>query len=267
MKLILVVLLLALNLQTRAMSFDEIKLKAKDVIEKIVGSELVQKIFGKSKEVESLVMPEIPKIIADSKALDIYHQKADEVVFDKKKMEEYNVSYVHELITATREVPANRDEIGKWYNTLYQGATREGIYRALVLDEYYRRLENYEELASPKVRAFTIAFMDKYINKQVTEDKISDLNLYSLKRIITEDALDIADTYILSNKKEDFLVWYAMFSAQMGADYPIWENRLRASTNSKQHLAWAQKMPLQFVKSELILKLHLVYNHLQKLKD
>lgn len=263
MKRLLIALFLLVSLQTHAISFDEIGAKIKPFVEKILGADFAKKIFGED-TTESLVLPVIPKINKDTKNTEIYNQKSDTEVFSKEKMEKYNVSYVQELVQAIREVPANRDEIGKWYNTLYQGATREGIYRALVLDEYYRRLENYEDQSSKASREFTISFMDKFIGKSVTMEKLQDLNIYSIKRIVTEDALDIADTFLLSNNKEDFYTWYAIFSAQIAKDYPIWDNRLRASANSKQHLAWAKKMPLQFVKSEIILKLHILFNHLQK---
>lgn len=266
MKKILTALLLTMSLQSQAISLSEIGDKIKPLVEKVLGKDFTNKLFGNS-EVETLVLPAIPKISKDTKSLDVYNQKSDEKIFDAKKMEKYNVSYVQELVGAVREVPANRDDIGKWYNTLHQGATREGIYRALVLDEYYRRLENYPDEASKAVKNFTIEFMDKYIGKKVTEEKLAGINLYSMKRIVVEDALDIADMYILGNKKEDFYTWYAILSAELATRYPIWENRLRASSNSKQHLGWAKKMPLQFVKSELILKLHIVYNNLQKRND
>lgn len=263
MKRLLITLFLLVNMQTHALSLDEIGSKIKPLFEKVLGQDFMNKLFGENTN-ETLVIPAIPKINKDTKNTEIYNQKSDAEVFSKEKMEQYNISYVQELVQAIREVPANRDDVGKWYNTLYQGATREGIYRALVLDDYYRRLENYEDESSKSAREFTISFMSKYIGKDVTIEKLQDLNIYSIKRIVTEDALDIADTFIFANQKEDFYTWYAIFSAQLAKDYPIWNNRLRSSTNSKQHLAWAKKMPLQFVKSEIILKLHMLYNNLQK---
>lgn len=260
MKNLFFMILFLFAVETHASSLSD---QVRPYIVKFLGEDIANKIFPQ--EEVGLALPAIPKINNDTKNLDVYKNLEKEVTnIDAKKMEQYNVTFINDVIEATREAKANRDEIAKWYNTLYQGATREGVYRAMVLDEYYRRLENYNDEPSKAVKEFTIKFMDRFIGKEVTEESLNTLNTYSIKRIITEDALDISDSYIFANKKDDFLTWYAVFSSELAKNYPIWTNKLRADTNPNRHLAWAQKMPTQFVKSEIILKLHILYNNLQK---
>lgn len=243
---------------------NELKGTLKSLTVKLIGEEYASKIFGK--EDSEMELPAIPKIISDATSTDIYKKKKDKVTLNltEEQINEYNVSYINELIMATREVKANRDELGKWFNTLSQGATREGVYRAMVLDDYYRRLENYNDSPSRALVDFAISFMSRYVNQKVSEKTLASLNLYSIKRLVTEKALDIADTYLISDRDEDFYAWYAVLSADLAKNYPIWTNKLRSQTDPSSHLSWAKRVPNQYVKSEIIIKMHMLFNNLQK---
>jgi len=263
-KNILIALAILLSVNSHALDMDEIKMTLKNITVKVIGKDFAAKFFGD--ESPSMDLPAILKIVADATSTEIYKKKKEKVTLNltEEQKSEYNVSYINELIMATREVKANRDELGKWYNTLSQGATREGVYRAMVLDDYYRRLENYNDSPSRAVVDFAIPFMDRYVNQKVSEKTLAALNLYSIKRLITEKALDIADTYLVEDKDEDFYRWYSVLSSDLAKNYPIWSNKLRAQVNPQAHLAWAKKVPNQYVKSEIIIKMHTLFNNLQK---
>jgi len=230
-------------------------------VEKFLGTDIANKIWGAK---DNVVLPTIPKIVNDTTSTDVYSKKKDPKanLFTGEKKEGYDYSFVSEVVQATREVKANRNEIAKWMGTLSQGATREGVYRALVLDSYYARLENYSDPLSPSAQKFAITFMKKFIGKDVTADKIKDLNVYTIKRIMTERALDIIDIF-LSKNEEDLYSWYGVLSRDL-AEFKIWKSKIRGNNKATLHKRWAKKMPVQFIKSEVIIKIHKLMNKLQK---
>ncbi|RZF22867.1 hypothetical protein DAY19_03580 [Halobacteriovorax vibrionivorans] len=229
-------------------------------VEKNISSELADKIWGAKDEV---TLPEIPTIKKDAKDLSVYNKKKYNSPFSKEKMSQYNLSYINELIKATRGLEANRNELSKWYSTLEQGGTREGVYRSLVLSPYYQRLENYKEQTSEVAKDFTVSFFGTYLNNDLEKAKLSSLNIYSIKRITTEKSLEVMEA-LLGQSQENFSRWYAVLSADLAKNYPIWSSKLRSTKESGVHFRWAMKMTPDIVKSELILKLHLLFNHLQK---
>jgi hypothetical protein len=68
------------------------------------------------------------------------------------------------------------------------------------------------------------------------------------------------------NNLDDLYKWYAVFSFELAKDYgPILKNQLRQDQRFDYHLIWAKNMPIQHIKSEFIIKLHMVMNGLQLL--
>lgn len=231
------------------------------MVEKYLGLDIATKIWGKKEE--GIKLPKIPELVKDTKSMGVYNKEKETITYPEDQMLQYNAAFIYELIESTREVKGNRDELSRWMGTLSQGATREGVYRAMVLDTYYARLENYDSQLSESAANFAIQFMDKFTGKKVEAEKLYSLNIYSIKRIVTERALEVLDIYLSSNKS-DFYDWYAVFSKDLAEQYPIWENKLRSSKSSKNHKQWAKRVPVQFVKSEVIIKLHKLFNNLQK---
>jgi len=82
-------------------------------------------------------------------------------------------------------------------------------------------------------------------------------------RITTERCLEIIDQYIDSNK-DDLYSWYAVFSGELANKYPaVWKNKLRKTTKMTHHKKWAATVPDQHIKSEVIIKVHKVFNSLK----
>lgn len=229
-------------------------------VEKNLSTDLADKIWGKRDEVD---LPAIPVVKKDAKDLSVYNKKKYQLPFSKEKMSQYNLSYINELIKATRGLEANRNELSKWYGTLEQGGTREGVYRSLVLSPYYQRLENYKQETSESAKNFTVSFFNKYLNNELAKEKLSPLNIYSVKRITAEKSLEVMEA-LLNKNQESFSKWFAVFSSELATAYPIWNSKLRSTKESGVHYRWAMKMTPDIVKSEFILKLHLLFNHLQK---
>ncbi|MCK5074076.1 MAG: hypothetical protein KAQ98_11670, partial [Bacteriovoracaceae bacterium] len=145
-----------------------------------------------------------------------------------------------------------------------QGALREGIYRALVLDKTYRSFEHYlNKRQSLGVFDFTVHFMKSYIGEDVDIESLKELSFHSVKRIITEKALLMVDE--LCKNEDNLYDWYAVFSSELAKEWPdVWRVKIRKSISRERHRNWANTVTEQYLKSEVIVKLHRIYNHLQK---
>src|SRR5690606_21927792 len=97
----------------------------------------------------------------------------------------------------------------------------------------------------------------------LSKENLGNLNIFSLKRLVVDRALDMVDS--LSSKPEDVYRWYSLLSFQLARDYAsLWKNQLRKNPEVLVHYQWAQQVPLQHLKSEVIIKLHMVFNHLSQ---
>ena len=185
----------------------------------------------------------------------------DKLPLEKKR--QYDFNFVQELFLATRKTEAKDEDIANWMNTLDQGGSREGIYQALVLDEVYFSLESMEEKPSDKLINFYINFSKKYLNQSLKPESIMKLNLFSLKRVLAEKSLDLLEHFEMKDL-DSMYRWYANFSSDVSANYStVMTSEVRKNTSAKAHYQWAKEMPIQHLKSEFIIKLHLVMNNLQ----
>jgi hypothetical protein len=148
-------------------------------------------------------------------------------------------------------------------NVFSQGATQEGVYRAMVLDQIYAGLENFPNPVNEEVVDFTIWYMKKFNDREYPREKIEGINFFSIKRIITEKSLETLDG-LAAREADDFYRWYAVFSGELSRKYPsAFRNELRSNPVMSRHEAWAKGSPEQLIKAEMIIKLHLVFNFIQ----
>lgn len=176
-------------------------------------------------------------------------------------VQKLNYNFIKDLFQAVSFHNPTDQEIGKWFNTLEQGGSREGIYRAMVLDQNYAKLENEHHPSSPNIIKFTVWYMDKFLGQKTSTESIGALNRFSLKRIVTEKSLELFDE--LKKKPEDFYNWYAVVSSELGKTYPTGvKGKMAKETSKVRQKNWAKEMPEQHLKSELILKIHQIYNSL-----
>lgn len=214
-----------------------------------------------------MVLPPIPKIHQDAKSTDIYQTSVaiEKNDYDRDKnisaseKEKYNYLFVNEVFKVTRQTRPDSNELTSWMNALSQGATREGIYRSIVLDNTYLGLENFNYPVNDGVVKFSIKYMNKFFSLAISESKIRDWNFYSLKKEFAEKTLEIVDAY---QQQKDIYAWYSIFSSDVATGFNkcFIANTLRANVSPEAHYDWAKQVSLQQLKGELVIKVHIVYN-------
>lgn len=241
-------------------AIEKFKEKWRPSIEKLIGESWANKILGE----KDIGLPPIPIIRQDAKNVirDI-PEKSNIKNLTPALEQQYNQAYVEEVYKASRRVDAPEGEVMKFLNVLGQGGTREGVYRAIVLDRAYADLENQNISPSERVRSFVKDYMNKYLSLDVSEDSLKKLNFYSIKKITVEKTLELIDAFLQEGKEEDLFSWYSILSSDFATHYPdAIKGKLRSITDKKIHKKWATSVPYQHLKSEAIVKLHLVMNSL-----
>ncbi|MCY4523776.1 MAG: hypothetical protein OXB84_03445 [Halobacteriovoraceae bacterium] len=202
-----------------------------------------------------VVLPPIPEI--SKKILDV----KESVSLNPKKERRYNLAYIREIHSVVRHQKIDEEILSRWINVMDQGGSREGIYRALISDDVYASLEGKENTLDEKVTSFTIDYTSRFLSKGIKEDILQKTAFYILKRLIVERTLEIIDSF---EHREHLERWYAVFSGEMAEKYPQAFGRgIRRITEKRVHLKWANFITRQHIKSEIIVKLHLIYNFLQ----
>jgi hypothetical protein len=235
-------------------------------IARFLGTEFTNKLLGKPPEIKlpdpnNIAMPKIPVIKDDARSGDIYNKKADKIILKPEEEEKYHFTFLAELYEVTRQSPPTQDEFGKMMTVLSQGGSREGVYHALVLDSTYAQLESIDKPVKQPATEFAIYFFRTYINKKIVPESIKAMNIYTLKRLVAEKAIDIVDAF--GDNRDDLEKWYAILSGDLAVRFPQhWNNDLRKNTSKAVHKKWASKAPLQHIKSEVLIKMHTVFNSL-----
>lgn len=252
------------------------KASLRSFITNIAGVEWSTKLLGPQEQnpeetVAEVLMPKIPQVVKKSTDVGSYTKKTkDQTEYDRlpaERKRQFDYNFIQELFRVTRKTEAKDEDLSNWLNTLDQGGSREGIYQALVLDEVYSAMENMDEKPSKKLVEFYIQNSQKYLNQGLKTESLMSLNLYSLKRILTEKGLDLMEHYEVQDL-DPLYRWYANFSADLGKDYSAYlGSEVRKNASAKYHYEWAKNMPVQHLKSEFIIKLHTVMNGLQTVPD
>lgn len=269
MKPSLVAILLILNIQ--AANAESLKEKVssflRPLVSEYIGEDKARAWFGESDE--HIKMPEIPSVEKRPNSVDDFataDPRLAKIPADKKQ--KYNYIYIKELFLVTRNMDGTKNEISKLMNVMGQGGSREGIYRGLVLGQAYRGLENMENPVNDSVIKFSLDYLPKFVSSNVTKEKLEKFNFYSLKRLATEKTLEILDELIKldkNNNTSEAYDWYAIFSTDLATQYPeIWQSDIRKSVSKLTQRGWAEGVPTEFLKSEVIVKLHKVFNFLNR---
>lgn len=227
---------------------------------KILGEEWTVKIVGPAPVIEppAMAMPPLPTISDDARSTEVYNKKADPITLKPEIEQKFNYAYLREVYEATRQAKPTDEEVNQFMNVLAQGGTREGIYRSLVLDATYAGMENWDKPVKSATADFAVYFYAKYLGKKINKKSFEGWSVYSLKRLVTEKTLDMLDAF---KDREHLERWYAIMSADLAVKFPtIWSNNLRKNGKAEDHKAWASKVPLQHIKSEVIIKMHTAFN-------
>jgi hypothetical protein len=237
----------------------EWKDKLRPYLTQYLGEERTNKLIGTP--AAELELPAIPKLVNDARSTEVFDQKDEGKKMDAAQEEKYNLAFVQEIYEVTRITQANDNDVSKWMNTMSQGATREGIYRAMVLDDVYAGLENYGEGVSQGAVEFTTYFLERFVSQSINPESISKMNLFNLKRVVAEKALEIVDVF---SNADELYRWYGVLSGELAAKHgTIFQNPLRSDKSMMRHYNWAKEVPRQHLKSEVVIKIHAIYNHLK----
>ena len=264
MKLIFALIFCIFTFNVHALDVSALKKKVAPVLSKVVGSEKADELLGINRN--EIKLPKIPDVKSDSKSVAGYGWKDKKgTKYDSLSKEErlgFELSYIEEVYQATRRVDPSESEKGKWLNTADQGSTREGIYRALVLDNYYARLESEVDPPKTELLRFTDKFMGKFLGQDVDTETIKDMNYFTIKRIVTEKSLEMIDA--LKNNPAELEDWYAILSSDLASEFgqKVFSKKMRAHASPIVHKTWANRNKVDHLKSEVIIKLHKVFNSL-----
>lgn len=241
---------------------DDLKKSLRPHLIKILGEETTTKILGPSSD--KVTLPKIPKVIENAKdSTSIGGKAKSQVKFEEKESQRYNYFYVKEVIKVTQQREATDSEVSKWMNVLGQNGSRSGVYRASVLDRYYSRLENEDYKSNESVISFTLYFIEKYLDKSISRKTLEGANFYTIKRSITEKALEVMEEFF-KMPGDELYDWYGVLSQDFAENHPdAMDNKVRKMTSAYEHKRWAKGVPDQYLRSELIIKLHRVFNSLQ----
>jgi hypothetical protein len=240
---------------------DKVKAFARPWIVKFFGDEKANAWLGEDES--EIHLPALPKLTSNAAAVTDSSEIKDVVVtFTKEESNRYDINFIREIYEATRQIRADDNDINKWMNVLTQGGSREGVYRALVLDQTYAGLENLDEKSNDSVASYADEFLGTYINVTIGKEKLANANFYSVKRIVAEKALEMFDQLRATNQSELY-DWYAVLSSELATKFGSeWQNDLRKDQSKTRHRRWAQSLPEQYIKSELLIKLHGAFNSL-----
>ena len=249
----------------KALNWQDIKQSVRPFVVKTFGKEKARNWLG-SKAAE-VTLPPIPQVTEQATSTELYagskKEKEAHRKMDGEKEKQYNYAFINDLYESVINEKPNRDDVARWMNAMGQGASREGVYRGLVLGKTYKGMENYTDNANQKVAKFVEKYSEKFLNRPIKAKELQQTNFFKVKRLTAERTLEVLDA--LMKKDDHFERWYAVFSGEMAKKFSsIWDNKIRRDDSEKKHLQWAKKVPVQHVKSEVIIKLHRAMNSLME---
>ena len=273
-KIIFVILLMSFN--SYGFDFDSYLDRAKSIVNDLA-TQVAESTSSKTEgdaEVETskgkkIKMPKLPEVVKDAKNLDVYNKdgkiyKQGSVYNNLEPAHKirYQTAFVQELYLVINGTEGDKDQILSSLNTLERGGSREGVYRSIVLSNNYSELENFTIAPSEKLIEFSVYFGKKYLGKNYGKTLLAKLNLYSIKRVIVENTLELIEAFPVDG--EDLYSWYSILSSDLSQKFPkLWSGKTRTNPSVNYHYKWAQTVPFQHIKSELIIKIHKVMNSLQ----
>lgn len=264
---------LLLFVNAHAIDLDKYKEKVRSHMQKMLGTDTTNKLLGEKPQEKpeyNLKMPNIPEFEKSAtdmgslnKNLPIYFQGDKFNNLSKEEKRPYRIAFIKELYQVTTQSEGKEEDIINALNALEQGGDREGVYRGIVLGRVYGSMESFVQAPSDNLLNFVNEYAAMFLKKGYSVDSMRKLSLYSLKRIITEQTLELID--VLAPEKEDIYNWYGIFSAFLARKYPdYWANNVRAKKSDTWHYEWCKNVPFQQIKSEVIIKLHKVMNNLDE---
>lgn len=235
----------------------------------LLGENLADSILGAppvvEPEVKEINLPPIPKVEKDATSLksNIQEENINRKKISQDKMTDLNVFFIRELYKEVKGVEVDQKSLSNWINVLEQGGTREGVYRALINDVEFLKLGEKSAPLTNNSIEFVEHFSKTYLNLGYSKETLEKVNFFRLKSDLTDKTLEVMDAF--SGRFNELYDWYAVLSADLAAKYPqAFKFETRKNTSKEFHRGWAANVPIQMIKSEVIIKLQQVLNQLNK---
>jgi hypothetical protein len=173
----------------------------------------------------------------------------------------YDGLFIDEAFKIIKNRPASHLEREQWVNVFSQGGAREGLFRAITLDQEYfelEEIENYFERASQeKILRYYQTFLGRSYDIKQTEN----ISKMKFKKMMIERFLEIIDLFLIEDRLDDLFKWYSLLSVDLANEIKnTSQNKTRINLDPLFHYQWAQRVPFQHLKGEVILKLGLAIN-------
>ena len=234
--------------------------KLRPYFKKFLGDRRTNKLLGV--KTSGIKMPKIPEVRKDARNVNLLKKgkrNSGNKKLSRRKKQKYDLAFIREVTRVTRQMKSTLNEDKRWLNVMSQGGTREGVYRGIVLEDRYLRLERKSFPINPKVLDFSLHFANYFLSQDIKRSALRSSNFYTLKKVLVERSLEVLDSF--PHENDDLYDWYALLSSYLAKKYPrIWVNKLRKDSNAKIHKHWAKNVPEQHIKSEVIIKMHKVFN-------
>ncbi len=225
---------------------------------------LMSKVTDSSpKEIQ---MPVIPKIVRNAKDVSSYDKKSNSKSeffesLSEEQRKDISIGFVNELYKEVLGREPSLSEFQGKVGVLLQGGSREGVYRSLVLSDKFLTFEQTNNEPSSAVVEFTVKFLAKFLDAGLEEEKVEKLNFYTIKRFVIERCLETLDVF---PNEHSILSWFAIMSSDLEKENRVqWKQKHRTLSKREAYYQWGSKIPLDILKSEVIIKLHKVFNELQ----
>lgn len=270
MKLAIFLIALYFPYSAKSIEFDSYKDQLRPYVERFLGKSASNTLLGEKKSEQLFKLPEIPEIKQSATDTSVYNKNSKvhsqgESFFalSQEQQRKFDLSFLEELYLVTRLDQASEEELSQDINIINQGGSREGVYRRIVLDERYAKLESFQEIPSDSLIEFTKKYAARFLRVSYEDENMKKVNLFTIKRLVVERTLETLE--VLANREDDLHRWYAIFSSYVAESGDgVFQGKVRKNTNQQFHYNWSKQVPFQHIKSEVIIKLHKLMNSFQK---
>ena len=213
----------------------------------------------------AISLPEIPTVNRDPKDFTQIGKEDDRKNYPfykqltRKQRIELAIGVINELYLVILGRYPKMEERKNKVNVLLQKGSREGIYHALVLGQEYRYDESVENLLSDQNKKFLSHHFEMFLGLKIDRTKLKKMDFHTAKRLVIARSLEVIDAF---DRRAHVDSWFSVFSETMAKKLE-WEQKHRKMTSRKHYFHWAQKIPLDILKSEVIIKIHHLMNSLQ----
>jgi len=246
-----------------------------DILESL--QEKVLKFFIENQKTEefqkedNIKLPEIPKVNKNALGKQMVTQELIKIYPGGKKFysmpiqdrQAYDVAFLKEIFQTILSRNPTNQELSKWVNALSGGASRDGVYRGIVLDREFRSREaGNKGVVSEGMRVVSEKYLNTFLEKTFDEKAYNKFGTINLKKNVVQLTLEMIEE--LQKNPNELMNWYAYFSKHL-AQYPeVWGQDFRKVQQLEFHKKWSQSVPIDHIKSEIIIKLFKTLNFMEK---